>query len=160
MSLSRKIAAAVEGRPAAGALPCAVVVEDGPHRLELELTAAGPVGLAFDRLAFSAAARPELSTEALRGWAERLASRLTYLMEPLIVLEVDAVAGEAELRSKSPTDREGMKAFYEVRLGRDSTLRMGRVVYDEARRRRRPGACQLTVEVLARLTDDLVASLP
>ena len=35
MSLSRKIAAAVDARPDDGALPCDVTVEDGPHRLTL-----------------------------------------------------------------------------------------------------------------------------
>src|SRR5262245_61901718 len=40
------------------------------------------------------AARPEL-----RPWAERVAARVTGLMEPLRLLEVDAGRGEAVLRS-------------------------------------------------------------
>ena len=44
MSLSQKIAAALDARPDNGALPCDVTVQDGPSRLTLHLTASGPVG--------------------------------------------------------------------------------------------------------------------
>jgi hypothetical protein len=159
MSLSREIAGALDARPEAGGLPCDVAVADGPHRLLLRLTAAGPVGLAFESLEFATSARPAWTTEALRGWGDRLAARLTYLMEPLVVLEVDADGGEVELRSQVPTARDGLRAYYEVRLHRDGTLRLGRVAFDEATRRRRPAPCQVTREVLERLADDLVASV-
>jgi hypothetical protein len=136
MSLSRKIAAAVDARPDPGLFPCPVAADDGGHRLSLQLTAAGPVGLAFENLEYAAADRSERSTEALRAWADRLAAKLTYLMEPLVVLEVDPVAGEAELRSQSPTARGDLRAYYEVRLNKTGTLRLSRVVFDAASRRR------------------------
>jgi hypothetical protein len=79
-------------------------------------------------------------------------------MEPLVVLEVDPAAGEAELRSQSPTARGDLRAYYEVRLNAAGTLRFSRVVFDDASRRRRPAPCQMTREVLERLADDLVAS--
>jgi hypothetical protein len=159
MSLSRKIAAALDARPDNGALPCDVVAEDGPHRLSVHLTANGSVGVAFDALDFAVADRPEWPTDALRGWGDRLAARLNYLMEPLVVLELDPVAGEVELRSQSPTARNGHRSYYEVRLGRQGTLRFARVTFDEGTRRRRPVPCQLTRETLERLADDLVASV-
>lgn len=158
MSLSQKIAAALDARPSQGALPCEVAVEDEANRLSIHLTANGPVGLAFTALTFSTQARPEWSAEELRRWGDRLASRLTYLMEPLVVLEQDPVAGEVELRSQSPTARSGNRSFYEVRLNRQGTLVLSRVAFDEATRKRQPIACQLTREVLDRLTEDIVAS--
>lgn len=157
MSLSRKLAAALDTSPDPGPLPRQVAAEDGGRRVRLELTALGPVGLAFDALEFSAGGGPARAAEALRAWADRLAARVTYLMEPLIVLELDPVAGEAELRSQSPTARGELKAYYEVRLNTSGTLRLSRVVFDDATRRRRPAPCQMTIEVLERLTDDLVA---
>jgi hypothetical protein len=160
MTLSPKIAAALDARSEGGAFPCDVSVADGPYRLSLHLTAAGSVGLAFASLDFAVADRPEWTTEALRAWADRLSARLTYLMEPLVVLEVDAAEGEVELRSQSPTVRGGHRAYYEVRLSKQGTLRLGRTVYDETERRRRPTTCQMTREVIERLADDLVASVP
>lgn len=157
MSLSRKIAAAVDARPDPGSFPCEVAADDGGHRLALRLTAAGPVGLAFEALEYTAADRAARPAEALRAWADRLAARLTYLMEPLVVLEVDADAGAAELRSQSPTARGDLRGYYEVRLNRTGALRLSRVVFDGATRVRRPAPCQMTVEVLERLADDLVA---
>ncbi len=81
-------------------------------------------------------------------------------MEPLVVLEVDAEAGEAELRSRTPTARDDRRSFYEVRLRREGALQLRRVAFDDASRRRAAVPCQMTGEVLERLADDLVASLP
>ncbi len=159
MTLSQKIADAVESLPAAGGFPRRVEAEAGPARLALDLTAVGPVGLAFDGLDFAAAGRADLPAGALRAWGDRLAARLTYLMEPLVVLEVDAEAGHAELRSQAPTPRGERKSFYEVRLRREGSLHLRRVAFDANARRRQAVPCQMTVEVLERLADDLVASL-
>lgn len=158
MSLSRKLAAALDARPALAPLPGPVSAADGVYHVSLDLTASGPVGLAFDALTFHADTPGERPTEALRAWADRLAARVTYLMEDLVVLELDPVAGEAELRSHAPTERGDLKSYYEVRLNRAGTLRLSRVVFDAATRRRRPAPCQLTREVLERLTEDLVAT--
>jgi hypothetical protein len=95
----------------------------------------------------------------LKAWGDRVAARVTYLMEPLVVIEVDPVGGEVELRSQSPTARNGQRTYYEVRMNRQGTLRLGRVAFDEQTRRRSAVTCQLTREVIERLTDDLVASL-
>ena len=157
MSLSRSLVAAVE---AVVATPCPIASEAGSHRLALQLTAAGPVGLAFEGLDFAATAPLDLSAESLRAWGDRLAARVTYLMEPLVVQEVDAEAGQAELRSQAPTPRADRKSFYEVRLRREGALHLRRLAFDDATRRRAPVPCQMTLEVLERLADDLVASAP
>lgn len=158
MSLSPKIAAALDAHPDADALPCVVTVEDGPHRLTLHLTAVGPVGLAFSALEFATQARPQWSPDELKAWGDRLAARVTYLMEPLVVLEHDRVGGEVELRSQKPSERSNQRTFYEVRLHHEGRLHFARVTFDEATHQRRPTQCQMTREMLERLTDDLVAS--
>jgi hypothetical protein len=159
MSLSRKIAAALDARAEAGGLPAEVSASDGPHKVALTLEAGGKVGVAFDRLEYTCAERTDWSAEALKAWGDRLAARLTYLMEPLVVLEVDAVGGEVELRSQLPTARDGTRSYYELRLDRGGTLRLTRKVYDESTRTRRAASCQLTREALERLADDLAASV-
>lgn len=157
MTLSRKIAAAAETRLDGAILPCPASFEDGPARLTLELNAIEPVGVAFGTLDFAVSDRPELSTVDLRAWGNRLAARLTYLMEPLVVLEVDAEAGEAELRSQNPTAKDDHRSFTEVRLWKDNSLQMRRLRFDGVTRRRVVVASQMTVEALERLADDLVA---
>ena len=159
MSLSRKIAAALDENTKVHAPPCEVAVEEGPHRLALNLTAIDSVGVAFDSLDFATTSRPEWSSDALRAWGERVAGRVTYLMEPLKVLEVDAAGGEVHIRSQSPTARDDQRSFYEVRLFKHGALRMERYTFDEVTRRRRRMPCQLTREVLERLADDIVASV-
>lgn len=162
MTLSRKIADALEAhaRQAGAGTPATVRAETADHRLALQGAVGGPVGVALDELTFAATnPDPALDGDGLRAWGARLAARLTYLMEPLVVLEVDADAGAAELRSRAPTVRADVRSHYEVRLGRDRSLRLGRVSVDAATRRRSPAPCRLTGEALERLADDLVASL-
>jgi len=158
MSLSKKIAAALDENTKAYLLPCTVAVEESPNRLTLHLTALDTVGLAFTALEFATTSRAEWSSEALKGWGDRLSSRLTYLMEPLKVLEIDAAGGEVQIRSQTLTPRAEQRGYYEVRLFRQGILRMERFVLDEATRQRRPTPCQLTREVLERLADDIAAS--
>lgn len=156
MSLSRKIAAALdelEGRD----LPATAEVADGPHTLSLEVAAAAPVGLEAAGLTFRAPG-PDRSLAELRAWGERVASRVTYLMEPLRVHEADEAGVEVALRSVQPTSRPGRRSFFEARLSREGTLRLGRYAVDEATGRRGPARFQLTRETLERLSDDLAAT--
>lgn len=158
MTLSRKIVAAVES--SADPASCRrVEAGSGPSRVALSLQETGPVGLSFDRLDFARDLDAPLSAADLRGWGDRLASRLTYLMEPLVLLEVDAEAGEAELRSRQPSRRDDLRSYYDVRLGRAGTLRLQRVAFDDATRARHAVPCRMTVEALERLVDDLDGSL-
>jgi len=157
MSQNRKIADAVKSYEAPGRLPGVVEVDlDGGATLSLSLSEAGPVGLAFDHLEFAAPDRRALTPDQLHSWADRLTGRVTYLMEPLVVVEHDRAGAEVDVRSKTPTARRGVRSYYEVRLKGDGSLRMGRVAYDESERRRDPVACPMTFETLDRLVDDLV----
>jgi len=160
MNLSKKIAAALDENTKVHDPPCAVTVEDGSHRLTLHLSALDSVGLAFSALEFATTSRLDWTSEALRDWGQRLAGRVTYLMEPLKVIEADAGGGEVQIRSQSPTTRAERRGYYEVRLFKQGTLRMERFAFDEATRQRRSTPCQITREVLERLADDLVASVP
>jgi hypothetical protein len=158
MSPSRKIAAALDENTRAYVLPCTVTVEDGPNRFTFNLTALDSVGVAFDSLEFVTTDRQDWSSEALNAWGQRLAARVTYLMEPLKVLEIDAGGGEVQIRSQAPTTRAEQRGFYEVRLFKQGRLRMERFVFDDATRQRRRSPCQFTREVVERLADDIASS--
>jgi hypothetical protein len=157
MSLSRKIAAALDA--ATGQMPAPVTAQEGARRLTLDVEMATPVGVSCAAVTFHAADRPSWSLDELKAWGDRLAARLTYLMEPLVLHEADADAIEALLRSQNPTARDGRRSYYQVHLSKDGTLRLARYVYDEADRSRKPTSCLFTREVLERLADDLDASV-
>ena len=159
MSLSKKIAAALDENTKAYVLPCTVTVEDSPDRLTLNLTALDTVGLAFTAMEYANTSRTERSSDALKKWGDRLSKKISYLMEPLKVLEVHEEGGEVQMRSQSPTARETERAYYEMRLFRSGILRMERFVFDESTRQRRQVPCQLTRETLERLADDIAASV-
>jgi hypothetical protein len=159
MSLSQKIAAALDENTKAYVLPCSVTVEEATSKLTLHLVALDTVGLALQSLEFATTNPREWSSDALKGWGERFAGRVTYLMEPLKVLEVDAHGGEVQVRSQAPTPRDAARGYYEVRLFRTGGLRMERFIFDEATRQRRATPFQLTREVLERLADDIAASV-
>ncbi|CAN5915604.1 hypothetical protein BH23PLA1_BH23PLA1_29360 [soil metagenome] len=161
MSLSTAIVAALDARPDhPGPSPQTVSAQEGPCRLTLEMTACGPAGVEFRRLTFSVAEpdQADWAIDALKSWGDRLTARLTYLMEPLAVLEADADSGEVILRSQSPTPRADRRSFYEVRLDRSGTLQLQRFAFDNDTRRRQAIPCQLSREVLDRLADDLVVT--
>ncbi|MFO0910819.1 MAG: hypothetical protein U0794_21180 [Isosphaeraceae bacterium] len=156
MSLSQRIVDAVRLFESPGRLPGQVEIDlDEGGRIALALAEVGPVGLAFDRLEYQSGEGVDRSAESLRGWADRLAARTTYLMEPLVVVEHDLEAGAIDVRSKAPTVRNGRRAYYEVRLGRQGTLALSRVVFDEATRSREAVACPMTFETLDRLIEDI-----
>ncbi|WZO95720.1 hypothetical protein EP7_002688 [Isosphaeraceae bacterium EP7] len=153
-SLSRDLSAAVDSIDA-GRLPAKVSVENGPHRVELDLVAGGPVGVSFDRLDFAAEGVNDKTPAELRGRADRVAGRLSYLMEPLAVVEHDPQGAGVVIRSQPPSQRGDVHAYYEANLRDDGHLTLGRVAFDETDRERHPVPCQLTREALDRLVDDL-----
>jgi hypothetical protein len=156
MTLSQKIAAALDSHSGPWTAPGPVAVETETHRLSLTLDAVGSVGLAFESLSFATLARTDWTDEALRSWGDQLAARVNYLMEPLVVLEHDRVSGEIAIRSQAPTPRHTQRSYYEARLERQGILQLSRVAFDSETRRRSVIPCQMTREVLERLADDLV----
>ena len=158
MTLSRKIAAALDENTRAYNLPCSVTVDEGPDRVTLEIAALDSVGVALDGLEYATTDRKEWLPQDLNAWGDRIARKVTYLMEPLHVLEVDGGRGEVQLRSQAPTHRGDARNYYEVRLGREGVCRVERFTYDPAEKRRRRTPCHLTREVVERLAEDLAAT--
>ena len=113
-------------------MPCTVTVEDGPHRLTLAPHGPrhGRPGL-LRRWSSPRRAGPSGPRRLSRSGATGSSSRVTYLMEPLKVLEIDAGGGEVQIRSQSPTARDAERGYYEMRLFRQGILRMERFTFDE-----------------------------
>lgn len=95
---------------------------------------------------------------SLPAWAGSLALRVTGLLEPLRVHEVDAGRGEALLRSQQPTSRAEQLHYYEVLLQASgkATVRRYQASHQLGEHRKQT-AFALTHEALAKLAEDLAA---
>ncbi len=91
----------------------------------------------------------------LKAWAEGVAARVTGLMEPLKMLEVDDARGEALLRSTSPAKKGENVTYYEVRLFATSRAEVRRFSANRIESGRDQVAFALTHEVLAKLAGDI-----
>jgi len=67
--------------------------------------------------------RPAPAGQTMRQWAERIAARVTYLLEPLKVLEVDTERNQAMLRGVvSGEPKDGVSYFEVILDGTTSAL--------------------------------------
>ncbi len=121
--------------------------------------AADTVGCRLTELAVAGPAPAKPATAAdLKRWASRVVDRVTGLLEPLKLIEVDATRSEAVLRSETPALRGTSVEYYEMLLrGRQAaTLKRYKAPRSRAGKRRAvPFA--LTHEAIAKLAGDLTA---
>lgn len=130
----------------------------GGRRLTCDLVERNSLAVAFQVLRV---ATPELagaSSTRLERVAKSLSDRLTYLMEPIRPIEIDADACVAQLRSSPPQRDDDGRSYYELTVRRGGEIAL-------ARYRKEPGSVRqqipahVTREVLLRLTDDFEAVL-
>ncbi len=88
----------------------------------------------------------------VRAWASAAAERITGLLEPLKVVEIDSERNEAQLRSDTPTQRGDKRFYYELLLRGNATALLRRY------QTREQTAFALTHEVLAKVADDVTAA--
>jgi hypothetical protein len=111
---------------------------------------ADSVGCRLWEVALTGPPRADLAAAAATA-----AGRATGLLEPLRLVEADAAAGVALLRSQSPGLRGGARSYYEVRLGADGSAGVRRFQVSADGYRREQVAFSLTHEALAKLVADL-----
>lgn len=107
-------------------------------------------------LVWELALRRDRAGTDLAAWAKRAASRVTGLVEPLKVVEVDPARGEALLRSDEPSTRADQLFYYEAILNRAGSATVRRYqASHQLGSHRQQHAFSLTHEVLAKLAADL-----
>src|SRR5947209_6609522 len=84
-----------------GSLPCRLVVTDPASRASAELAVEKLDSLACSLRSVTVVPDDE-TTAKLADRARNIAGRVTGLMEPLKLIEVDAAKGQALLRSEKP----------------------------------------------------------
>jgi len=91
----------------------------------------------------------------LSTWAAGIASRVTGLMEPLKVHEVDADRDEAVLRSVAPAKKGEALAYYEVHLQNLTTAVLRRYTASTTVSGRDQVPFALTHETIAKIAGDI-----
>ncbi len=90
-----------------------------------------------------------------------ISQRLTYLEEPLLLLELDSLEGLAQLRSSPPQSNEDRLLYWELilRTTPHPHARLARYCWHGGDYERRPQPHPVTAITLARIAADLATSL-
>lgn len=144
-----------------GSLPQRIEVDDGTVRSCVQLLEADRFTYLLDRIEVELLTPPHEGTpyDRVTAQAEFLTKRLTYLLEPLMVVELDRTHDRAQLRSTLPDTRGGASSFYEIILHGGRAVSLVRYRHEQLSGVKSTTPLVVTAEVLARLLDDLIAAL-
>jgi adenine C2-methylase RlmN of 23S rRNA A2503 and tRNA A37 len=99
---------------------------------------------------------PENSVrDTLKSHAEKLARKVTGLMEKLNVIEIDDIQGVAMLRSDTPAVQDTQRMYYELMVNQQGTTTLKRYQGSTIHAERKEIPFVLTREALAKLITDL-----
>ena len=101
--------------------------------------------------------RPAETAVSLADQADRIAARVTGLMEPLRLVEVDTARDVAQLRSTAPAARGEALFYYEVLRHADGATTLRRFQAAATGPKREQVAFTLTHEAVAKLVADFAA---
>jgi hypothetical protein len=156
MSLVGQLKQALASLPLFSSGSEVIVASEAAQRVECELTALDTLACAFVRLGLQADAMACKSSQQLQQIAEKLSARLTYLLEPIAPIEIDAAGCLVQLRSSPPQKDEGRTSYYELLVGRNGQITLSR--YERtAGTSRTIVPAHVTREVLLRLVADFSA---
>lgn len=158
MSLKQQVQQALQNWPPFTGACRLLSAQDGAVRLECRLTALDRLACAFEHLQVQHPALTNASLQRLKQIADQLSARLTYLLEPIRVLEADAQQCAVQLRSSPPEREADSAAYYELLVRADGTLSLARYVKQPGMPRQVTPA-QVTHEVLLRLVVDLTSAV-
>ena len=134
-----------------------LVAAEPDERLECELTTLDRVGCEFIRFVLSTSRLASATMDELKRVSQALASRLTYLLEPIKPIEQDAEGCVIQMRSVPPQREADVTSYYEVLVRRGGELSLCRWA-KAAGDVRQPLPAQVTREVFLRLVGDFSAA--
>ena len=121
------------------------------------LVAVDSIGCAFEQLSVETPRLNQASADQLRALTDALAQRLTYLLEPVRIMEVDTQLPAVQMRSDPPEVEDHERRYYELTAHRSGIqVRRYRKTSGEPRQ---VIPAQVTREVLARLISDMLATI-
>jgi hypothetical protein len=133
--------------------PQPLTVKTPRGKLVVDVAAQGTIGLSFRRLTYSSPSLQSLSMSDLQEACCQLAERLTYLLEPIRVIESDAGLQAVQMRSDPPGKEEDSVSYFELLAQRCGQFQLIR--YRKTSRQPRENiASDVTFQVLERLAHD------
>lgn len=123
--------------------------------VSVDFTVVDSLSCALRELRVTKASLQNASEEDLKNWAGDVVRRVTYLLEPLAVLEFDASTQTVLVRSQPPTQNPDETVYYEALVQAPGTLSLMRYATPKANPGRQPVDMQMTNELLMRLADDV-----
>lgn len=138
------------------------VTEPNIANLEIDFVAIDSMSCSFVELRLTVPSLVNSAIDELRKWGEGLCKRVTYLLENIGPLEVDPDAGELLIRSTPPQTSPSGTKFYEIILQSHSngSFTLKRYESEKGVPGRTPVNIQITHEVLLKLVEDLLDTIP
>jgi hypothetical protein len=157
MHLQAQAATALNSLPFFAQGSQSIDCQEAGQKLHCELIAHDSLACAFQQFELESAALANAAIDRLKQVAEALSRRLTYLLEPISPVEVDARQCVVQLRSNPPQRDENGASYYELLVQRGGRLSLCRWVKEPSVSRRLVSA-QVTREVFLRLVADFSAA--
>ena len=156
MTISKQFRQALAGLGTGG--ETTVTATDGPRQLICHVAQSSPLAVAMRELILETSELADASVTDLQRLSEALASRLTYLLEPIAPIEADEEQCVVQMRSTPPHKDDDGRTYYELLVRRGGALSLIRYRKEPGTPRERTPA-NVTTEVLQRLTEDFCAVL-
>jgi hypothetical protein len=152
-TLKTQAHAALEQVEANRTYPNRLQCEMGGQRLHAEIVALDTLACAFNHLGVELAALATAPVETLKQVADQLSRRLTYLLEPITAVEIDAGQCVVLMRSNPPQKDDNATSYYELLVKKGGLISLCRYKKEPGEVRRFVPA-HVTREVFLRLVDD------
>ena len=127
-------------------------------RIEADLLAVDAIGCSFQTLGLTTEKLAGATLDDLKAISEALTAKLTYLLEPIGLVEADADRCSVQLRSNPPQKGDDGTNYYELMVRRGGDITLSRYSKKSGQLRQIIPA-NVTREVLTRLSEDFVEAV-
>jgi hypothetical protein len=135
-----------------------LAAEAQPRKLSCDFVERNSLAVSFNVLRLTTTELSSSNPVDLERIGKALSDRLTYLMEPIAPIEIDAQACVMQLRSNPPQRDDDGRSYYELTVRRGGEIALTRFRKETGATRRQIPAT-VTREVLVRLVGDFCAVL-
>jgi len=135
-----------------------LTAEAQPRKLSCDVVERNSLAVSFQVLRLATSELASSSAADLERIGKSLSDRLTYLMEPIAPIEIDAQACIVQLRSNPPQRDDDGRSYYELTVRRGGEIALVRFRKEIGTTRHQIPAT-VTSEVLLRLVGDFCAVL-
>jgi hypothetical protein len=138
--------------------PATVTVVAPPRQLICDTVERDSLAVSLNQLRLTTPELSDAKATDLERIGKSLSDRLTYLMEPIAPIEIDAQECVVQLRSNPPQRDDDGRSYFELLVRRGGEITLTRYRKENGAGRKQITAT-VTREVLQRLVDDFCAAL-